>query len=217
MNIPAPAAQRRAGDLGVGCEMRAVPRRRSAADLEILAALAGFDGSVQDIFPGPDRPGGGEELAASRPARKTGVYKDLIYPTGTPVSPALDPRLFKDNTIELNSALFPYLPNAAWASRSPSSIASASTASSRRDPALRPTKRGCSRCCWSVGRAIGRTARTCAPCWTAQERERGAPQATGPRPQRSPQGPQRHAGVEVPRRAGRDRRGGQDGRRRSVG
>jgi hypothetical protein len=74
----------------------------------------GFYGSVQDTFP-KDRIGQKERRnyeAFAAAAAKTGVYKDLIYPTGTPVSPFLDPRLFKDNTIELDSALFPYLPNA---------------------------------------------------------------------------------------------------------
>jgi hypothetical protein len=40
------------------------------------------------------------------------VYKDLIYPTGSPVSPYLDPRLFHDNTVTLDPKLFAYLPNA---------------------------------------------------------------------------------------------------------
>ena len=74
----------------------------------------GYYGSVLDTFP-KDRLSEKErrnfaEFAAG--AAKTGVYKDLIYPTGTPVSPFLDPRLFKDNTIEPDAALFPYLPNA---------------------------------------------------------------------------------------------------------
>jgi hypothetical protein len=74
----------------------------------------GYYGSVQDTFP-RDRIGQkeGKNFAAFQAgAAKTGVYKDLIYPTGTPVSPFLDPRLFKDTTIELDPKLFPYLPNA---------------------------------------------------------------------------------------------------------
>jgi|SRR5579862_1794184 len=74
----------------------------------------GYYGSVQDTFP-HDRIGqkeGKNYAAFASTTAKTGVYKDLIYPTGTPVSPYLDPRLFKDNTIELDPKLFPYLPNA---------------------------------------------------------------------------------------------------------
>jgi hypothetical protein len=74
----------------------------------------GYYGSVQDTFP-RDRIGqkeGKNYAAFAAGAAKTGVYKDLIYPTGTPVGPYLDPRLFKDNTIELDPKLFPYMPNA---------------------------------------------------------------------------------------------------------
>jgi hypothetical protein len=74
----------------------------------------GYYGSVQDTFP-RDRIGqkeGRNYAAFAAGNAKAGVYKDLIYPAGTPVSPYLDPRLFKDNTIELDPKLFPYLPNA---------------------------------------------------------------------------------------------------------
>jgi len=74
----------------------------------------GYYGSVQDTFP-RDRIGqkeGRNYAAFAAGAAKTGVYKDLTYPAGTPVSPYLDPHLFKDNTIELDPKLFPYLPNA---------------------------------------------------------------------------------------------------------
>jgi hypothetical protein len=74
----------------------------------------GYFGSVLDTFP-KDRIGqkeGKNYAAFAAQAAKTGVYKDLIYPEGTPVSPFLDPRLFKDNTVELDAALLPYLPNA---------------------------------------------------------------------------------------------------------
>lgn len=74
----------------------------------------GFYGSVQDTFP-RDRVGEKERkdfVAFKAGAAKTGVYKDLIYPAGTPVSPFLDPRLFKDNTVELDPSLFPVMPNA---------------------------------------------------------------------------------------------------------
>jgi hypothetical protein len=69
---------------------------------------------VQDTFP-RDRVGEKErrnfaEFAAG--AAKAGVYKGLVYPPGTPVSPFLDPRLFKDNTVELDPELFPVMPNA---------------------------------------------------------------------------------------------------------
>jgi hypothetical protein len=74
----------------------------------------GYYGSVLDTFP-RDRLGAKERknyAAFAAGAAGTGVYKDLIHPTGTPVSPFLDPRLFKDKAIELDPALFPYLPNA---------------------------------------------------------------------------------------------------------
>ncbi len=74
----------------------------------------GFYGSVQDTFP-RDRVGEKERknfVAFAAGAAKTGVYKDLIYPAGTPVSPFLDPRRFKDTTIELDPELFPVMPNA---------------------------------------------------------------------------------------------------------
>ncbi len=74
----------------------------------------GYYGSVQDTFP-HDRIGqkeGKDYAAFQANAAKTGVYKDLIYPAGSPVSPYLDPRLFHDNTVTLDPKLFPYLPNA---------------------------------------------------------------------------------------------------------
>jgi hypothetical protein len=74
----------------------------------------GYYGSVQDTFP-RDRIGqkeGKSYAAFQANAAKTGVYKDLIYPSGSPVSPYLDPRLFHDNTVTLDPKLFPYLPNA---------------------------------------------------------------------------------------------------------
>jgi cytochrome c553 len=74
----------------------------------------GYYGSVQDTFP-HDRIGQKEAknyAAFSGAAAKTGVYKDLIYPAGSPVAPFLDPRLFHDNTVKLEPKLFPYLPNA---------------------------------------------------------------------------------------------------------
>lgn len=74
----------------------------------------GYYGSVQDTFP-HDRIGQKEAknyATFQAGAAKSGVYKDLIYPTGSPVSPYLDPRLFHDNTVTLDPKLFPYLPNA---------------------------------------------------------------------------------------------------------
>jgi hypothetical protein len=74
----------------------------------------GYYGSVLDTFP-RDRLGEKERRNFAefiQFAARTGVYKDLIYPEGTPVSPFLDPRLFKDNTIELDADLLAYLPNA---------------------------------------------------------------------------------------------------------
>ena len=74
----------------------------------------GYYGSVLDTFP-RDRLGEKERrnyAAFAAGAARAGVYKDLVHPTGTPVAPFLDPRLFKDNTVELEADLFPYLPNA---------------------------------------------------------------------------------------------------------
>jgi hypothetical protein len=74
----------------------------------------GYYGAVLDTFP-KDRLGQRDRknFAAFREgAAKTGVYKDLVYPEGSPVTPFLDPRLFKDTTIELDPALLPFLPNA---------------------------------------------------------------------------------------------------------
>ena len=74
----------------------------------------GYYGAVLDTFP-KDRLGQRDRknFATFRtgPAQ-TGVYKDLLYPEGSPMTPFLDPRLFKDTTIELDPALLPYLPNA---------------------------------------------------------------------------------------------------------
>ena len=74
----------------------------------------GYYGAVLDTFP-KDRLGQSDRknFAAFRAgAARSGVYKDLVYPEGSPVTPFLDPRLFKDTTIELDPALLPYLPNA---------------------------------------------------------------------------------------------------------
>jgi hypothetical protein len=74
----------------------------------------GYYGAVLDTFP-KDRLGQRDRknFAAFRTgAAQTGVYKDLLYPVGSPVTPFLDPRLFKDTTIELDPDLLPYLPNA---------------------------------------------------------------------------------------------------------
>src|SRR5215831_3306190 len=74
----------------------------------------GYYGAVLDTFP-KDRLGQRDRknFAAFRAAAgNTGVYKDLVYPEGSPVTPFLDPRLFKDTTIELDPALLPFLPNA---------------------------------------------------------------------------------------------------------
>jgi cytochrome c553 len=74
----------------------------------------GYYGSVQDTFP-HDRIGQKEAknyAAFAAGAAKTGIYKDLINPAGSPVSPFLDPSLFDDDTVELDPKVFPYLPNA---------------------------------------------------------------------------------------------------------
>jgi len=74
----------------------------------------GFYGAVLDTFPN-DRIGKKEAknyAAFMAGNAKTGVYKDLIYRTGSPVSPFLDPRLFKEDTVELDAEEMPFLPNA---------------------------------------------------------------------------------------------------------
>jgi len=74
----------------------------------------GFYGAVLDTFPN-DRIGRKERKlydAFAATTAKTGVYKDLLYPADTPVSPFLDPRLLKDDTVELDPALGRFLPNA---------------------------------------------------------------------------------------------------------
>ena len=74
----------------------------------------GFYGSVQDTFPN-DRIGRKEAknyAAFSKGAAKTGVYKDLIYKADSPVAPFLDPRLFKEDTVELDASELPVVPNA---------------------------------------------------------------------------------------------------------
>jgi hypothetical protein len=74
----------------------------------------GYYGSVLDTFP-RDRLGTKEAsdfAAFTAKTAKAGVYKDLLYPTGSPVSPFLDPKLLKANTVELDSTLLPYLPSA---------------------------------------------------------------------------------------------------------
>ncbi len=74
----------------------------------------GFYGSVQDTFPA-DRMGQKElknYAAFLAGAARTGVYAHLLYPQGSPVSPFLDPKLFHDDTIELDPDLLAYLPNA---------------------------------------------------------------------------------------------------------
>src|SRR5262249_59014399 len=72
----------------------------------------GYYGAVLDTFP-KDRLGQRDQknyAAFVAGTAGTGVYKDLLYPTGSPVSPFLDPPLFKDHTTHLDPALLPYLP-----------------------------------------------------------------------------------------------------------
>ena len=110
-----PAAQRRswrpaAEDLRCGRCHGADPR----PIYDSYPLWPGYYGSVQDTFP-HDRIGQKEAAnyaAFQAGAAKSGVYKGLIYPAGSPVSPYLDPRLFHNNTVELDPRLFPYLPNA---------------------------------------------------------------------------------------------------------
>lgn len=74
----------------------------------------GFYGSVLDTFP-HDRIGVNEKkryLTFLAGAAKTGPYRELIFPTGSPVSPYLDPRRFHNNAAELDPKVVPFLPNA---------------------------------------------------------------------------------------------------------
>jgi hypothetical protein len=74
----------------------------------------GFYGSVLDTF-FHDRLGQAElknyRAFLAGPA-KTGVYKDLIFRPGSPVTPFLDPRRIKRNVVELDIKAFPFVPDA---------------------------------------------------------------------------------------------------------
>ena len=73
----------------------------------------GFYGSVLDAFQN-DRLGA-EELQRYRiflaNAAKTEPFKSLIFPSGSTVSPYLDPKLTRAGTVELDTATMQFLPN----------------------------------------------------------------------------------------------------------
>ncbi len=74
----------------------------------------GFYGSVLDTFP-PDRLGVAElesYKAFLRTTATTGIYRHLLFPAGSSTSPYLDPHHLRNDTVELNEAAFPYVPNA---------------------------------------------------------------------------------------------------------
>jgi hypothetical protein len=74
----------------------------------------GFYGSIQDSFP-KWLPFGRREKtkyeAFLAKAAKEGVYKDLLYPAGSPVSPYVDPQVFSREKPEGELGLFPFMPN----------------------------------------------------------------------------------------------------------
>ena len=179
----------------------------------------GYYGSVQDTFP-HDRIGQKEAknyAAFAAGAAKTGVYKDLIYPAGSPVSPYLDPSLFHDNTVTLQPKLFPYLPNArlgiALTELNRQRIYRKLTAG---DGFAANEKQLLAKLLECRPRGPPGPQRDAADRGAAAQRERGAPEAAGRAPRRSEEGPRRHAGAAIRARAGGDRLGGQAGRRRSL-
>lgn len=74
----------------------------------------GFYGSVLDTFFN-DRLGRAElknyKAFLAGPA-KTGVYRTLVFRPGSPVTPFLDPRRVRHNTVELDPKAFPFVPSA---------------------------------------------------------------------------------------------------------
>ena len=154
----------------------------------------GYYGSVQDTFP-HDRIGQKEAknyAAFSAGAAKTGVYKDLIYPAGSPVSPYLDPSLFHDNTVTLQPKQFPYLPNAR--------LGIALTELNRKRIYFKLTAGdNCGQREAAAGEApgvpageIARTASVTARrfrCASAHGEQIGSPEASGPAPRRSERRP----------------------------
>ena len=74
----------------------------------------GFYGSIQDTFPAQSKVGRAEHenyLQFLKTNAHSGVYKDLIYPKGSPVSPYLDPKNFSVEKREGNLNDFRFLPN----------------------------------------------------------------------------------------------------------
>jgi len=73
----------------------------------------GFYGSVLDTFP-RDRIGSEEQQRYRQflaGAAKTGVYQGLIFPPGSPVSPYLNPRHFRETSIEIDAKILSFEPN----------------------------------------------------------------------------------------------------------
>jgi hypothetical protein len=110
-----PAAQRRSGQLSseaMNCAKCHGSDPRPIFDSYPL--WPGFYGSVFDTF-SRDRIGVEEErryehfLATSA---KIGVYRDLIFPRGSPVSPYLDPRRLGKGTLNIDYRTMTFLPNA---------------------------------------------------------------------------------------------------------
>lgn len=74
----------------------------------------GFYGSIQDSFPKWLPFGRREQTkyeAFLAKAAKKGVYKDLLYPEGSPVSPYVDPKVFSREKPEGELGFFPHMPN----------------------------------------------------------------------------------------------------------
>ena len=73
----------------------------------------GFYGSVLDTF-FRDRIGQAElrkyRAFLAGPA-KTGVYRQLVFRSGSPTTPYLDPKLVRQHSVEVNPKVFPFLPN----------------------------------------------------------------------------------------------------------
>ncbi len=74
----------------------------------------GFYGSIQDTFPKDSVVGRAEHknfIQFLQKSAQTGVYKDLIFPKGSPVSPYLDPEKFSVDKQEGDLNNFKFLPN----------------------------------------------------------------------------------------------------------
>jgi hypothetical protein len=73
----------------------------------------GFYGSVLDTF-FHDKIGRtelGKYRAFLAGPAKTGLYRSLVFPPGSPTTPYLNPKLIKHGVEQVNAKAFPYLPN----------------------------------------------------------------------------------------------------------